>query len=141
MQQFIVPQFIDVENKIIGPITIRQFIIMLVAGLFCFIFYKLSDFSLFLAEAVLTIIIFGLFAFFRINGQPLHYFFLNLTQTLVKPNLRIWNKKIAQPDSIKKEKEAEKINPIIRPRPMVASTRLEELALIIDTGGSYRGEE
>ena len=27
MQQFVVPQFIDVEDKIIGSITVRQFII------------------------------------------------------------------------------------------------------------------
>ena len=33
MQQFTVPQFIDVEPKIIGPITTRQFLIFLAAGL------------------------------------------------------------------------------------------------------------
>ncbi|KKS92044.1 MAG: hypothetical protein UV69_C0039G0006, partial [Parcubacteria group bacterium GW2011_GWE2_43_12] len=32
MQQFVVPQFIDVEDKIIGPITVRQFIIIMVGG-------------------------------------------------------------------------------------------------------------
>lgn len=141
MQQFIVPQFIDVENKIFGPITVRQFIIILVAGLFCFIYYKLSDFSLFLMESILTIVIFGLFAFFRVNGQPLHYFFLNFTQTIVRPKLRIWNKRTVEQISIKENKEAEESKIIVRSRPLVASTRLEELALIIDTGGIYRGEE
>ena len=29
MQQFTVPQFIDFEDKIIGPITTRQFLILM----------------------------------------------------------------------------------------------------------------
>jgi hypothetical protein len=30
MQQFVVPQFIDVEDKIIGPISVRQFLTLMV---------------------------------------------------------------------------------------------------------------
>ena len=48
MEQFTVPQFIDVEDKVIGPITVRQFIILLFGGGFIFIAYRLSDFVLFL---------------------------------------------------------------------------------------------
>ena len=40
MDRYNVPQFIDVEAKIIGPITARQFIIMLVACGLTFIWYK-----------------------------------------------------------------------------------------------------
>ena len=29
MEQFVVPQFIDAEDKILGPLTGRQFVIML----------------------------------------------------------------------------------------------------------------
>ena len=50
-QRFIVPQFIDAEDKILGPITVRQFIIMIVGGLLIFAAYKLADFGLFLLEA------------------------------------------------------------------------------------------
>jgi hypothetical protein len=31
LMQFVVPQFIDVEDKIIGPISVRQFLTLLVA--------------------------------------------------------------------------------------------------------------
>lgn len=40
MQQFLVPQFIDVENKIIGPLTVRQFVIFLIAAGFIFLVLK-----------------------------------------------------------------------------------------------------
>ena len=48
MQQFTVPQFIDVEDKVIGPITVRQFIIMLAGFLAIAICYKLLDFAAFI---------------------------------------------------------------------------------------------
>ena len=48
MQQFTVPQFIDVEDKILGPISVRQFLIMLGGGLFAFVAYKVADFALFI---------------------------------------------------------------------------------------------
>lgn len=142
MQQFVVPQFIDVENKIFGPVTVRQFVIMLVAGFFIFLAYKLSDFTLFIVEAIVIVFIFGLFAFFKINGQPLHYFLLNFLQTLVKPKVRVWNKNVDK-EQLKiniKTPSQPRLTPISR-KQFVSSTRLEELSLIIDTGGVYSGEE
>lgn len=81
MQQFVVPQFIDVEDKIFGPITTRQFVIMLVAGIIIFLAFRFGDFALF----VFTLAVVGgialLFAFVKVNGQQFHYFLLNLVQT------------------------------------------------------------
>ena len=85
MDQIVVPQFLDVEDKIIGPITVRQFIEMLVAGLLIFIFYKVFDFSLFLVASLAvggaTLVV----AFVRVNGQPFHYFLLNFLTTIKNP--------------------------------------------------------
>ncbi len=78
MQQFTVPQFIDVEDKIIGPVTTRQFIIMLSGALLIAVCYKLFDFSLFVTVSILIILIFGTFAFIKVNGRPFHLFILNL---------------------------------------------------------------
>ena len=107
MQQFTVPQFIDVEDKIIGPITVRQFIILIIAGLFLFIEYKLSDFSFFIFVAIPTLFLFGTFAFAKVNGMPFHYFILNVIQTFKKPKLRIWARDIKV--SSKKAKEDKKV--------------------------------
>ena len=91
MQQFTVPQFIDVEDKIIGSITARQFIIMLAAFILIAIFYKIFDFSLFVVASTLVIFICGALSFVKINGRPFHFFVLNLIQTLKRPNVRVWN--------------------------------------------------
>ena len=78
MQQFVVPQFIDVEDKIIGPITTRQFIMMLVGAILLAIAFKLFDTGLFVVFAILDIGIVATLSFVKINGMPFHFFLSNL---------------------------------------------------------------
>ena len=90
--QFRVPQFIEIEDKIIGPITVRQFIIILVGAGVAFVAYKLSDFALFVTELIFILAVTFGFAFIKVNGRPVHYLLLNIFQTSKRPTLRIWNK-------------------------------------------------
>jgi hypothetical protein len=141
MQQFLAPQFIDVEDKIIGPITIRQFVIMTVAVVLSAIEYRLLSFYFFIAAAVITLVTGAVFAFVKINGRPMHYFLLNFIQTLKRPFFRVWNKEayVAQVTVMSSEiKEAKKE---IARKETVSGSRLQDLSLIINTGGVYRPEE
>jgi len=140
VQQFTVPQFIDVEDKIIGPITTRQFVIILAGSIFIAIFYKIFDFSLFIFASVLAFIFSMIFAFVKINGRPFHFFILNFVQTLKRANLRIWinnaNFELAT------ETEAPKIEKPINTKTMTPqSSRLDELSLVVDTQGVYKGDD
>ncbi len=136
--QFLVPQFIDVESKIIGSITTRQFLIMLVAGMLDFIFYKIFYFNTFVVVVVIVTVIFGVFAFFKVNGMPFHFFFLNIIQTLRRPSLRIWKKEKVKSLPPKEKAEVEK--EFIKKEPLPTS-RLSSLALVVNTGGAYKEEE
>lgn len=142
MQQFVVPQFLDVENKIFFFVTTRQFLILLTASIFCFIFYKLFDFPLFAISSLLTIGSAGVVAFGKIKGQMFHFFLLNLLQTLRKPSLRIWYKTYATEElnylrSIGVQKEAE-----AAPEKKNASRQhIRDLSLIVNTGGYYQGKD
>ena len=144
MQQFVVPQFIDIEDKIIGPITTRQFIITLVTGFFIFLSYRFSDFSLFVVLTIVWSLIGGSLAFVRVNGRPFHFFLLNLMQTLRRPRLRIWNKRLTTIEVSSEMKMATASvahTPVVSGRTPPPSSRLSELALVVDTGGVYRGEQ
>lgn len=140
MQQFTVPQFIDVESKIIGPITTRQFLIFLATAVVIGISYKIFDFALFLVITIVLVIIASVFAFYKVNGRPFHFFVLNFVQTLRRPNLRVWNHKIDVSGAEMKEVEIKKeeVAPI---KEVYHSSRLADLALVVDTQGRYRGEE
>ena len=137
--QFIVPQFIDIETKIIGPITPRQFIILIIMAGLIFVCYKLADFVLFIIETIGLILIGGALAFFRVNGRPVHFFLLNLIQTFKKPGVRVWRKEKIQ--TVEKEfKEEKKEESIIAPRKPLSTARLSQAALLVDTGGRYKEE-
>lgn len=143
MQQFTVPQFIDVEAKIIGPITGRQFIIMLGGMLIIAACYKLLDFSAFVFATVVTFILTIIFAFVKINGRPFHYFILNVVQTFKRSKLRVWNNGAVymffeyEGEDFGKKNEAFSRIPVKH----YTTSRLTELSLMVDTGGVYRGEK
>jgi len=137
--RYIVPQFIDTEDKIFGPITVRQFLILTIGGLSIFVSFKLADFSLFVLEAFifggLTIVI----AFVKVNGKKFHHFFLDMLNFLFKsPKIAIWQKK-GKFEVIEAKEEEKKDDYIFEPKDL-PRTKLSEISLIVDTGGAYIGE-
>src|SRR3989344_2888163 len=141
MNQFVVPQFIDVEDKIFGPITTRQFLILLVAGLVIFIAFKLADIALFIFLLVLIGGVALVLAFVKINGQTFHFFLLNIFQTMRRPSLRIWNKSMtkAELNESRLSGKVEIMEKVIEV-PHLSYSRLRDLSLIVNTGGYYKPE-
>lgn len=142
MDQFTVPQFIDVEDKIFGPITTRQFIILLVGSLLVFLSYKLADMVLFI---FLTALIGGLsliFAFVKINGQSFHYFILNIIGTARRPSLRIWYKKYGKAELRRTREQANEVKVVeaAKELPKLSYSRIRDLSLIVNTGGYFKPE-
>jgi hypothetical protein len=141
MQQFTVPQFIDVEDKIIGPITARQFIIMLSGFMLMAVCYKLLTFNLFLVISILIFAMTGILAFFKVNGMPFHFFVLNFFQTATRPSTRVWNHEYGK-EAITEEQVQKTINfQESAPRKTLPTSRLNQQALIVDTQGAYQGDE
>ncbi len=140
MLQFTVPQFIDVEDKIIGTITVRQFIILLVAAILIAVSYRVLDTAGFV---VVTFFVGGfaaMFAFVKVNSAPFHYFLLNLIQTFKKPRLRVWRKDDTLIGAIEFDSTPSTAATRTSSRPVYSASRLSELSLIVDTQGSYQGE-
>ncbi len=141
MKQFVVPQFIDIEPKILGPLNVRQFIILMICALLIVAEWKTSSFFTFIVEAVFTVFIAGIFGFYKINGQPFHYFLLNFIQSMKKPKLRVWKKVPILIKNAKKVKGEEEEKTPPTPVKKLPLKKLSELSLVIDTGGAYREEE
>ncbi len=141
--RFVVPQFIEEENKIFLSVTTRQFLIVIIAVVVEIIVFRIST-SAFIVSIFIFFAPALVLAFVRINGQPFHLFLLNIIQSFKRPNLRVWNKNISLDEikfQLEREKNAQR-KPIeklaFKARPV--SSRLIELALIVDTGGMYKGE-
>ena len=91
--QFPVPQFTDVEDKIIAGLTFKQFAIVFGAAVFTFVIYTISK------NVPVTIVIgiaTGLPAlaltFGKLNGRPLYASLGNFFQFLLGPKLYIYHK-------------------------------------------------
>lgn len=140
MQQFTVPQFIDVEDKIIGPITARQFVIFLIAAVLIAIAYKIFDFNLFVVFGVIVFLLAIIFGFVKINGRPFHFFLLNVIQTIRRPGIRVWNNRLA---SVVNENKIPtlKFDSTKSSKEYYEKSRLAELSLVVDTEGEYRGDD
>ncbi|OQX71461.1 hypothetical protein B6D52_01475 [Candidatus Parcubacteria bacterium 4484_255] len=139
--QFVVPQFIDVEPKILGPITPRQLIILIITFGLGFVCYKLADFTLFVFEAIILFAVGGGLAFAKVNHRPIYAFFFDVFTTLKKPKLRIWRKEyfFAREKELKVKKKLQPKLTNIRYKPLFRS-KLSEIALLVDTGGRYEGD-
>jgi hypothetical protein len=140
--QYVVPQFIDSEDKIFGPVTARQFIILMVAGLSIFLLYKLLPFLWFVVTGLPIFAMGVTIAFTRINGQPFHYFILNAIQTFKKPGLRVWDKTVTDADLQDYLKKAPPIVSVrFQHKDFAGTSRIQELSLVVNTGGVYKPEE
>lgn len=141
MDQFTVPQFIDAEDKILGPLTARQFIELLVTVLILAVMFKLMPFVWFIVSGVPFFIIGVIFTFVPINGQPFHFFMLNLIQTFRRPKLRVWDKQLNDAElRVYMNQETPPPPVLIAHKEPMARSRLQELTLVVNTGGVYKPE-
>lgn len=91
--QFNVPQFIELEDKILGPLTFRQFFLLIAAGLFLIFIWYSFQFWFFLAVAIPTVILVLALVFVKINGRSFFSFLNSWISYWLKPRLYVWRKK------------------------------------------------
>lgn len=143
-EKFVVPQFIDAEDKILGPITVRQFLICLGAAFLIFIEFKVLAFAYFIVATVFTAGFAAVFSFLKINGQPFHIFFVNFLETTFRPSLRTWQKGLSDSelhDVLKRNKPKAPTTAKAPDANRPSSSRLRDLALTVNTGGVYNPDE
>ena len=91
--QFPVPQFTDVEDKIIGPLTIKQFGIIFGVGAIVFVSYSIT--KSFLVTAFFFVL-FGLpglgLALVPFNGRPMYAFIGQFFKFFTSPKQMVFHK-------------------------------------------------
>lgn len=122
--QFQVPQYIDIEDKVIGPFTLKQFLYILIAGGVLFLLFKLVNFFVFIVLAIPIIGLTFALAFVRIHNRPFISIIKNFLDFLRKPDFYVWKKPSSKtpseekrtPKLIKKAPSKKKIKPISKER-------------------------
>jgi len=127
--QFRVPQFIDVEDKIFGPLSFKQFIYLAGGAGLVYIIYKVLPFW----AAILPMLIVGglavLMAFYKLNGKPFIFYLQAGINYFFSKKLFIWKQRLVKQDDKKKEEGVPQITTVV---PMVTSSKLKDLAWSLD---------
>ncbi len=141
MDQFLVPQFLDIEDKIFGPVTTRQFIILLSTALILFIIFKLADTMLFIFLLALLGTFSLVLAFVKINGQTFHFFILNIVQNFKSPSRRVWRKDYTKSQlNILRKGEKKELLEDTGGHKRLSYNRIRDLSLVVNTGGYYKAD-
>jgi len=127
--QFQVPQFIEIEDKIFGPFTFKQFIYMAGGAGICIVIYTFLP-LFFAILLILPVAIFSLaLAFYKINNKP----FIGVVESAftyaLSNKLYLWKKEAPKPSDPKKLGEG-KIPVAYVPR--LSDSKLKEIAWALD---------
>jgi len=88
-----VPQFIDIEDRIVGPLTAKQLLWLFAMGAVLFVMWMMieSKFN-FVVSAIPVAALFIALAFYRPYGQPFSKFIGSMFIFFVKPKIYIWRR-------------------------------------------------
>lgn len=133
--QFQVPQFIEVEDRIFGPLTIRQFIYIAGGAGLCYLAYHFVPIFIFKILAVAIIGGFSaMLAFFKYNNRPFIFFIESAFMYFVNGRLYIWHKDI-KPREVE-EKAADAPQQVKLAVPKLSESKLHDLAWSLDINES-----
>ncbi len=128
--QFQVPQFIEVEDKIFGPFTFKQFV-YIAGGLgLAYVLWRLLP-TFIAAPLALGVVCFSVaLAFMQYNGRPFMIAIETAFYYMIHTKLYLWNNKT------KKRIQEAKVNPTLPQDnlyvPKLTDSRLHELAWSLD---------
>jgi hypothetical protein len=88
-----VPQFIDVEDKIIGPLSLKQFFFLAGGGALVLMFFFLFKLAYAIMLSIPVIAISASLAFIKIGGMPLLRYISSVVGFAFKPQEYHWKKK------------------------------------------------
>lgn len=98
--RFRVPQFIDVEDKLFGPLTFKQFVYLAGGGGLIYFLWKALPIyiSIFLILIIATLSV--SLAFYKVNNRPFIFYLESIFTYLFSNRVYVWKQRI-----IKKTKE------------------------------------
>jgi hypothetical protein len=128
VMQYQVPQFIEIEDKIFGPLTLKQFLYLAGGGGLCLLFFTLLP--LYLAVfCMLPVIALALaLAFYKVNDRPFivvvehafGYFFGN--------KLYLWKQREVKPQQMNAPQAANSAMLTTLGVPKLSNSRLKDLS-------------
>ena len=133
--QFKVPQFLEIEDKIFGPFTFKEFVYLAGGAGLCFIIYKLLGFLIGLVPMIAVAAFCMALTFYRPNNKP----FLNMVEVGFKyftnDKLYIWKRreyKVNKPSEHEISEVAARQRERLEASSRLGANKLRDLAWSLD---------
>lgn len=126
--RFQVPQFIEVEDKIFGPLTFKQFIYIVGAAGICVVFFTLLPRFLAIILSIPVAILGAALAFFKVNERPFALIVEDFFKFHVGSKLYIWKK--SPPKKIEPGQPQAEVNQLYVPK--LSGHKLRDLTFELD---------
>ena len=128
--RFQVPQFIEVEDKIFGPLTFKQFVYVAGGGGICVILFVFLPKFLAILLSVPIVAFAGALAFYKPNDKPFINFVESFFHYSLKSKLYIWKKTDNLQPTPDNKISAKPIEQIYVPK--LSESKLRELTWSLD---------
>ena len=130
--RFQVPQFIEVENKIFGPLTFKQFLYLAGGGGISFVLWSVIPRLIGLPIIVAVVGLSLALAFYKFNNKPFIYLLEATLRYGIGAKLYVWHKEPKNPVASSEDvPEAEQLYV-----PKLSDSKLKELAWSLDVHAS-----
>ena len=134
--RFSVPQFIEIEDKIFGPFTFKQFIYLAGGAGISFLVFEIIPYFFLAIILALPIAAFSIaLAFYKINDKPFILIVEAAFNYVLKDKLYIWKK------GLRGIKAAEESTEEISYVPKLSDSKLKDLSWSLDVIDVKKGNE
>ena len=130
--RFQVPQFIEVEDKVFGPLTVRQFIYLAGGGGLAYLIYAFLPFILAILLIPPVVILSLMLAFYKINDRPFIYTLESAVKFYIGGKLYIWKKAPVTPTTTRTQNTPQMKDSVTLSAPVLSESKLKDLAWSLD---------
>ena len=129
--KFQVPQFIEIEDKIFGPLTLKQFIYLAGGGGISFVIYSIIPYIVVALFLIIPVMFFSVaLAFYKVNGKPFIFVVESAFKYTLSNKLYLWQKR--EKIITKREQDSASANSTLLKVPRLSESKLKDLTWSLD---------
>lgn len=141
IMQFAVPQFTEVEDRLIGPLTLKQFLVLLGTGGMVLFFWSILGPSIIFFILSFPVAVVGIAsAMGRYNGRPMFSYLMPLAAFLSSTRIMVFKREVADIGVSKSELKTVKADKQTQESLEPAESRLKKLAYLLDRKTEEEGD-
>ena len=126
--RFEVPQFIDVEDKIFGPFTFKQFLYLAGGAGICYVLWHLLPAFIAILLILPIAALAGALTFYKVNGKPFIQVIESWMNFTLQNKLYLWKKEKVKQSAKAPVTEA----PVAVQAPKLSGSKLKDIAWSLD---------